>query len=173
MSACMNVYVCCVCMYVSRDLCRISVFKGDECLQYSCLLHRFWDFWKQQQWTGDSWVSVGSLRDTFLSFTINQLMLETWGWVGVGGEKPELSGQSRANQNDSPSWMGSGRGHCVCTETDMCKKSGRRIWIGCNGGFGNGVIIIIIFHSKHPALVIPCHIVGMLVTEMPSAWTNR
>lgn len=53
-------------------------------------------------------MSVSSVGDTFLSFTINQLMLETWGWggwLGAGGEgaKPELEGQSTANQNDSPS----------------------------------------------------------------------
>ena len=46
---CVHECVCTLCMYVSRDLCRISFFKGDECVQYCCLLHRFWGFREQQQ----------------------------------------------------------------------------------------------------------------------------
>lgn len=94
------------------------------------------------------------------------------GWVGAGGEGGNLRSMARAWQIRMTvlhEWE-------VVRVTvyawrHMCKKSGRKIWIGCNGFFGNGVVVIIT-HNKHSALVIPCHIIGMLVTEMLSAWVN-
>ena len=103
-------------------------------------------------------------------------MLETWGWVGGKGRAVRgrnLSLRARTQQIRMTvlhEWEVVRV--TVCARRQICvRKAAERFGLVVMGFFGNGVVVIIT-HNKHSALVIPCHITGMLVTEMLSAWVN-